>query len=60
MLTHPFEQEKIDRDALARTNPELHNALIEQEQRQCQEVAENPNILDRIKGRIKKFFRRNQ
>lgn len=60
MFTHPLDQQEYERGALARRHPEAYNALIEQEQEQRRKAAENPDALDRLIGRIKRFFRRNQ
>lgn len=60
MFTDPLETERYERSVLARRYPEVHRALIEQEQEQRRKVAGNPDAWDRVVGRIKRLFRRNQ
>jgi hypothetical protein len=60
MFTHPLEQEEYERRTFARRYPEAYNTLIEQEQEHRRKTAENPDALDRLIGRIKRFFRKNQ
>lgn len=58
MFTHPLDQQEYERGALSRRYPEAYNALIEQEQDQRRKASENPDVLDRLVSRIKRFFRR--
>ena len=56
MFTHPLDQQEYERSALARRYPEAYNALVEQEEEHRRNVVQNPDVLDRLIGRIKNLL----
>ncbi len=60
MFTHPSDEERLKMAALARSHPEVYNAMFEEQRERPRQTLETPHALNRLIGRIKKFFRRNQ
>jgi hypothetical protein len=54
MFTHPLDQQEYERKALARSHPEVYDTLIGQGKHQ--KASENPDVLDRLIGKIRVFF----